>query len=151
MGPCYASGPVGFAWLPIGWCRSPVGRGLYAGFDPPTAPLKDHDTFEARLSRAVFSRPSVILHTVGFAVWLCTRGFGVDDGSYQVLTGIVSLEAIYITLWVGIAVNQQSEQQQQAEATARRLHTQLLEQNDRTMEAQSEVLETILDLLEDGR
>ena len=46
--------------------------------------------------KAVFSTPSLYLHTLWFAIWF---GLQLD---INLLTNIVSLEAIYIGIFVGI-------------------------------------------------
>lgn len=44
----------------------------------------------------IFSKPSVIVHTIWFILWFA---FGLD---VSLLTNIVSLEAIYIGILIGI-------------------------------------------------
>lgn len=49
-----------------------------------------------KLGNILFTPISALLHTIWFACWL---GFGLD---INLLTLIVSLEAIYITLFIGL-------------------------------------------------
>jgi uncharacterized membrane protein len=55
------------------------------------------------------SMPFVYIHAVIFAVWCATGGLGVDPFPFQLLTLIVSLEAIFLSTFVMIGQNRQSE------------------------------------------
>ncbi len=52
------------------------------------------------------STESIILHTICFAVFLSSPLFGYDlQKSFTVLTAIVSLEAIYLALFIQMSIN----------------------------------------------
>jgi len=55
-----------------------------------------------QISNVIFTVPSAILHTVVFGYWLVTHGAGIDHAGYPIGTLALSLEAIYITLFIGI-------------------------------------------------
>jgi hypothetical protein len=70
-----------------------------------------------KASDIIFTPASALLHTVWFAVWL---GFGL---SINLLTLVVSLEAIYITLFIGLG--QTLETKRDKVAQEQRDHMQL--------------------------
>lgn len=49
----------------------------------------------------------VYLHTLAFAVWIATRGFGSDSFPFNFLTMAVSLEAIFLSTFILISQNRQ--------------------------------------------
>jgi uncharacterized membrane protein len=55
------------------------------------------------------SMPFVYIHAVIFGVWCATAGFGVDQFPFQLLTLIVSLEAIFLSTFVMIGQNRQAD------------------------------------------
>lgn len=61
--------------------------------------LSPIELISIKLGDALFTPLSALLHTIWFAVWL---GFGL---SINLLTLVVSLEAIYITLFIGLGQN----------------------------------------------
>jgi len=49
----------------------------------------------------------VYLHTLAFAIWIATRGFGQDAFPFNFLTMVVSLEAIFLSTFILISQNRQ--------------------------------------------
>jgi uncharacterized membrane protein len=94
-------------------------------------------TVSIKLGNVLFTPVSALLHTIWFACWL---GFGLD---INLLTLIVSLEAIYITLFIGLgqklqdtrsAIHAKAEKAESERAQAHREHlsrqqSELLQQN----------------------
>jgi uncharacterized membrane protein len=94
-------------------------------------------TVSIKLGNVLFTPVSALLHTIWFACWL---GFGLD---INLLTLIVSLEAIYITLFIGLgqklqdtrsAIHAKAEKAEAERAQAHREHlsrqqSELLQQN----------------------
>ncbi len=54
------------------------------------------------------SMPFVYIHTILFAAWISTSGFGRDSFPFNFLTMTVSLEAIYLSTFVMISQNKQA-------------------------------------------
>ena len=50
----------------------------------------------------------VYLHAIIFGVWIVTGLFGIDKSPFELLTLIVSLEAIFLSTFVMIAQNRQA-------------------------------------------
>lgn len=55
------------------------------------------------------SMPFVYIHAVIFGIWCATGGLGVDPFPFQLLTMVVSLEAIFLSTFVMIGQNRQSD------------------------------------------
>lgn len=67
------------------------------------------DAWPEKLTRAVGSPASLVAHTVVFALALLAIVFGAErDTVMLVLTTAVSLEAIYLAIFIQMAVNRQA-------------------------------------------
>lgn len=75
------------------------------------------ETFIERAIDAIGSVPSLIIHTIWFIVSfaLALFGFVAWDHMLLVLTTVVSLEAIYLALFIQITVNQNTESLREVE------------------------------------
>lgn len=68
------------------------------------------DTFTSKITRWIGSTGSIILHTLFFAVMLTLVLFGFNaDTVMLILTTIVSLEAIYLAIFIQYSINQQDK------------------------------------------
>lgn len=57
---------------------------------------------------------SLILHSVFFVVMMCLPFFGVESSlSLLILTTVVSLEAIYLNIFIQMGVNRHADEQKQ--------------------------------------
>lgn len=57
---------------------------------------------------------SLILHSIFFVVMMCLPFFGVDSSlSLLILTTVVSLEAIYLNIFIQMGVNRHADEQKQ--------------------------------------
>lgn len=73
----------------------------------------DHkfDNFSKRITRWIGSPQSIILHTIFFIGIFSLRFFGVTSSDILlVLTTIVSLEAIYLAIFIQMTVNKHAEE-----------------------------------------
>ncbi len=69
-----------------------------------------------RLTAWMGSIPSIILHTILFAAAFCSWFFGVPfDTILLLLTTIVSLEAIYLSLFIQMTVNRNTQSLEEVE------------------------------------
>lgn len=66
----------------------------------------------------------VYIHTLLFAIWIGTRGFGSDEFPFNFLTMAVSLEAIFLSTFILIS---QNRQQAVAEANNKIVQDRLLQ------------------------
>ena len=72
--------------------------------------------WEKRFTHFIGSKPSVVLHTVFFVFMLALPYFGVRfDTILLVLTTLVSLEAIYLSIFIQMSVNQNTESLEEVE------------------------------------
>jgi uncharacterized membrane protein len=69
----------------------------------------------------------VYIHTLVFAVWIATKGFGSDAFPFNFLTMAVSLEAIFLSTFILIS---QNRQQAIAEANNKLVQARLLQMLD---------------------
>lgn len=81
-------------------------------------PRKENETFleyiSSRATRWIGSSASLVFHTIVFATSFMLYFFGVSFQSILlVLTTIVSLEAIYLSIFIQISVNRQSTEIQE--------------------------------------
>jgi uncharacterized membrane protein len=66
-----------------------------------------------RITAFAGSMPFVWVHVAIFALWVASGLFGADRYPFQFLTFVVSLEAIFLSTFVMIGQNRQSNFQQQ--------------------------------------
>jgi peptidoglycan hydrolase CwlO-like protein len=72
--------------------------------------------WEKKFTTWVGSRTSVLLHTIFFVVMFVIPFFGVNvDKVLLVLTTVVSLEAIYLSIFIQMTVNQNTESLEEVE------------------------------------
>ncbi len=72
---------------------------------------KNFDDFSKKLTASIGSTKSLIVHTIFFIVIFSLRFFGVSVSDILlILTTIVSLEAIYLSIFIQITVNQQGRE-----------------------------------------
>lgn len=72
--------------------------------------------WEKKFTKAVGSKTSVVLHTIFFIVMLVLPFFGVDTNTVLlVLTTVVSLEAIYLAIFIQMTVNENTESLEEVE------------------------------------
>ncbi len=66
--------------------------------------------WERSLTKWVGSRTSVVLHTIFFTVMFSLTYFGIQFETVLLfLTTVVSLEAIYLSIFIQMTVNQNTE------------------------------------------
>jgi uncharacterized membrane protein len=107
-------------------------------------------TVSIKLGNVLFTPVSALLHTIWFACWL---GFGLD---INLLTLIVSLEAIYITLFIGLGQKLQDTRSaihakaEKAEAERAKAHReQLSQQQAELLQQNTDMTRKIEQLTED--
>jgi len=99
-------------------------------------------TVSVKLGDLLFTPLSALLHTVWFATWFA---LGLD---INVLTLIVSLEAIYITLFIGLGQKLQ-DKRSMAQAQADKAEAQRAENHrEQLAESQGKLLDVNTDLTE---
>ena len=72
---------------------------------------KKFEEFSKKLTHWIGSPQSIVLHTVFFAVILSLRFFGFSGSDVLlILTTLVSLEAIYLSIFIQMTVNRHAEE-----------------------------------------
>ena len=96
--------------------------------------------------RWVGTTKSLILHSIFFILMLLLPIFGVDPSlSLLILTTVVSLEAIYLNIFIQMGVNRHADEQVQT----RKVLTNIEETIDDVQETIEDVQETIEEELEE--
>jgi low affinity Fe/Cu permease len=72
---------------------------------------KKFENFSKKLTRWIGSPQSIFVHTIFFIGMFCLRFFGISSSDVLlILTTVVSLEAIYLSIFIQMTVNQHSEE-----------------------------------------
>ncbi|MFZ2150164.1 MAG: hypothetical protein WAV15_03320 [Minisyncoccia bacterium] len=72
---------------------------------------KKFENFSKKLTRWIGSPQSIIVHTVFFIGMFSLRLFGTSSSDVLlILTTVVSLEAIYLSIFIQMTVNQHAEE-----------------------------------------
>ncbi|MBY0376789.1 hypothetical protein K2P96_02340 [Patescibacteria group bacterium] len=72
---------------------------------------KKFEEFSKRLTKWIGSPQSIIVHTIFFIAMFCLRFLDVNSSDILlILTTIVSLEAIYLSIFIQMTVNKHSEE-----------------------------------------
>ncbi|MEK7564327.1 MAG: hypothetical protein AAB510_02025 [Patescibacteria group bacterium] len=72
---------------------------------------KKFKDFSKKLTDWIGSPQSLLFHTIFFAGMLCLRFFGVSsEDVLLILTTVVSLEAIYLSIFIQMTVNQHTKE-----------------------------------------
>ena len=72
---------------------------------------KKMEDFSKKLTRWIGSPQSILAHTVFFVGMLCLRFWGISSSDVLlILTTVVSLEAIYLSIFIQMTVNRHAEE-----------------------------------------
>jgi low affinity Fe/Cu permease len=72
---------------------------------------KKFEDFSKKVTRFIGSPQSIIIHTIFFIGMFSLRFFGISSSDVLlILTTIVSLEAIYLSIFIQMTVNQHAEE-----------------------------------------
>jgi vacuolar-type H+-ATPase subunit I/STV1 len=97
------------------------------------------------LIKSVGTTKSLILHSWFFVIMLCLPFFGVNPSlSLLILTTVVSLEAIYLNIFIQMGVNRHADEQKETKEVL----TSLEETIDDVQETIEDVQETVEDVQE---
>lgn len=96
-----------------------------------------------KVSDGLFTVVSIIVHTLFFVLWIGTHGFGFDNNGFTIGTAILSLEAIYITLLVGVVVKRSSERERATEDEADDRQEKLAHEHERLLYALTKLVRRV--------
>lgn len=72
---------------------------------------KKFENFSKKLTRWIGSPSSIVVHTIFFIAMFCLRLLNVSSSDVLlILTTVVSLEAIYLSIFIQMTVNQHAEE-----------------------------------------
>lgn len=98
--------------------------------------------WEKKFTSAIGSRKSVVVHTVVFVGIFALPFFGIDlDTVLLVLTTLVSLEAIYLAIFIQMTVNQNTESLEEVEENIDEIQEDVEELQEDVDEIQEDVEE----------
>jgi uncharacterized membrane protein len=110
---------------------------------------KNKKNFDEIVTNWMGSIPSIIIHTVLFCLFLLSPFLGYDlEKSLLVLTTIVSLEAIYLALFIQISINRQSQTIEEVSEDIEEIQEDIEEVSEE-LEEMSEDIEEIQEDVED--
>ena len=103
--------------------------------------------WERNLTKWVGSKKSVVLHTIFFILMFGLVFFSVDFQTVLlVLTTVVSLEAIYLSLFIQMTVNQNTQSLEEVEGDIEEIAEEVEEISDDIDEIQQDVDEIQVDV-----
>ena len=92
---------------------------------------------------------SLVAHTIFFALMPTLRLFGVSASDVMlILTTVVSLEAIYLNIFIQMGVNRQADEQEKTRTEITSLH-ETVEEVQETMEEVQETMEDVQETIDD--
>ncbi len=103
---------------------------------------KKFDEFSKKLTYWIGSPPSIILHTLFFIGIFGLRFFGVASSDILlILTTIVSLEAIYLSIFIQMTVNRHAEELEEVSEDIEEIQEDVEEIQENVDEIQEDVEE----------
>ncbi len=110
---------------------------------------KKFEEFSKKLTRWIGSPQSIVVHTIFFVVMFSLRFFGVSSvTTLLVLTTIVSLEAIYLSIFIQMTVNQQAKELEEVSEDIEEIQKdvdEIQEDVDEIQEDMEEIHEEVMD------
>ncbi len=107
---------------------------------------KSSGTFALFITKLIGSTPSLVLHTLFFIGMFCLPWLGIGfDKMLLVLTTVVSLEAIYLSIFIQMTVNHQAQQIEEVSEDIDEIH----EDVEDIQEDVEEISKDIEDIQED--
>lgn len=103
--------------------------------------------WERNFTKWIGSRASVVAHTIFFMVMFCLAFLGVNVNTVLlVLTTVVSLEAIYLSIFIQMTVNQNTESLEDVEEDIEEIAEEVTEISEDIDEIQHDVDEIQVDV-----
>ena len=101
---------------------------------------KNRKDFSKKITSWVGSTQSLIVHTIGFVAIFSLRLFGFStDSILLILTTLVSLEAIYLSIFIQITINQHSDDLEEVSEDIEELQENVDEISEDVEEIQKDV------------
>jgi len=111
---------------------------------------KKIEDFSKKLTRWIGSPSSIIVHTVFFLVMLGLRFFGVpSEDVLLILTTVVSLEAIYLSIFIQMTVNQHAAELEEVSEDIEEIQKDVDEIQEDVEDIQEEIVEDDMETREE--
>ncbi|MDP2593252.1 MAG: hypothetical protein Q8P52_01210 [bacterium] len=103
---------------------------------------KKFEDFSKKLTKWIGSPQSILVHTLFFIGMFCLRFFGVAASDVLlILTTVVSLEAIYLSIFIQMTVNQHSEELEEVSEDIQEIQEDVGEIQEDVEDIQEEIQE----------
>ena len=103
---------------------------------------KKFENFSRKITRWIGSPQSIIIHTIFFAGMLGLRIFGVSSSDVLlILTTVVSLEAIYLSIFIQMTVNQHAAELEEVSEDIEEIQKDVDEIQEDVEDIQEEIVE----------
>src|SRR3989338_1457263 len=103
---------------------------------------KKFEDFSKKLTRWIGSPSSIIIHTIFFAGMLGLRAFGVSSSDVLlILTTVVSLEAIYLSIFIQMTVNRHAAELEEVSEDIEEIQKDVDEIQEDVEDIQEEIVE----------
>jgi low affinity Fe/Cu permease len=113
---------------------------------------KKFEDFSKKLTSWIGSSQSIIVHTIFFIGIFSLRFFGVHSADVLlILTTIVSLEAIYLSIFIQMTVNKHSEELEEVSEDIEEIQKDVDEIQGDVDEIQEDVEDIVEDIQEENK
>ena len=103
---------------------------------------KKFENFSRKITRWIGSPQSIIIHTIFFAGMLGLRIFGVSSSDVLlILTTVVSIEAIYLSIFIQMTVNQHAAELEEVSEDIEEIQKDVDEIQEDVEDIQEEIVE----------
>ncbi|MDP9249228.1 MAG: hypothetical protein M3M85_01810 [bacterium] len=111
---------------------------------------KKFENFSKKITRWIGSPQSIVIHTIFFAGMLGLRLFGISSSDVLlILTTVVSLEAIYLSIFIQMTVNQHSAELEEVSEDIEEIQEDVDEIQKDVDEIQEDVEDITEEIIED--
>ena len=103
---------------------------------------KKFEDFSKKITRWIGSPTSIIVHTIFFVGMLALRFFGLSsEDVLLILTTVVSLEAIYLSIFIQMTVNQHAAELEEVSEDIEEIQKDVDEIQEDVEDIQEEIVE----------
>jgi low affinity Fe/Cu permease len=103
---------------------------------------KKIENFSKKLTRFIGSPTSIIIHTIFFLAMFCLRFFGISSSDVLlILTTVVSLEAIYLSIFIQMTVNQHAQELEEVSEDIEEIQKDVDEIQEDVEDIQEEIID----------
>ncbi len=105
---------------------------------------KKIEDFSKKITKWIGSPQSILVHTLFFIGMLCLRLFGISSSDVLlILTTVVSLEAIYLSIFIQMTVNQHAQELEEVSEDIEEIQEDVEEIQEDVEEIQEEIQDEV--------